>query len=69
MTIFTWIWDIGVLEHSATMAEKNDHDKKIEKLNKQTFKIERKPDEAERNFFKQVNAIDEEFNGARTGKK
>lgn len=60
---------LGSTSFFKKLSEKNDHDKKIEKLSKQTFKAERKPDEAERNFFKQVNAIDEEFNGARTGKK
>jgi hypothetical protein len=60
---------LGSTSFFKKLSEKNDHDKKIEKLNKQTFNVQRKPDDAERNFFKHVNAIDEEFNGARAGKK
>jgi hypothetical protein len=43
------------------LSDLNDHDKKIERLNNQDVTVKRNKDDAEINFFKHMNAIDEEF--------
>ena len=59
---------IGSRNFFKKLSEKNDHDRKIERLSKQKVNITRNPDKAEIDFFKNMNAFDEEFYAAPTSK-
>ncbi len=52
---------IGSNQFTRKLSDLNDHDKKIARLNNQNVTVKRNKDEAEINFFKHMNAIDEEF--------
>ena len=52
---------IGSKQFSRKLSDLNDHDKKIARLSNQNVTAKRNKDDAEINFFKHMNAIDEEF--------
>ena len=53
--------ELGSKEYLRKLSELNDHDKKIEKLNKNTVRPARVRDESEISFFSNLNAIDDEL--------
>ena len=59
---------VGPDEYADKLSALNDHDKKMEKICKRNSKkqVERAQDSSEINFFKNMNAIDEEYNSTST---